>query len=228
MEPKIQTLALPLPLGMGSVNAYLLTTPNGHFLIDTGSSSARQHLLEELTANGVANPGSLKLILLTHGDFDHIGNAAYLRAAYGARIAMHPADSGMTEQGDMFSSRKNPSFLIRVLLPLFARLGKADRFTADLPLTDGQDLAGFGWPARVFALPGHSGGSVVFLTTEGELFCGDLIENLKTPKLGSIMDDVPAAVESIRKLAGMSITTVYPGHGRPFAMDAFLQTWQQV
>jgi len=74
--------------------------------------------------------------------------------------------------------------------------------------------------ARIF-----SGNGMV---CRGELFCGDLIENLKTPKLGSIMDDVPAAVESIRKLAGMSITTVYPGHGRPFVMQTFLQTWQQV
>lgn len=227
MEPKIQTLALPLPLGMGSVNAYLLTTPRGHFLIDTGSSSARQRLLEELAAHG-CTPGSLKLILLTHGDFDHVGNAAYLRAAYKARIAMHPVDSGMAERGDMFSSRKKPGFFLRMLLPLFARLGKADRFTADLPLADGQELTGFGWSARVFALPGHSGGSVVFLTPEGELFCGDLIENIKKPRLGSIMDDVPTAMHSIQKLAGMSITTVYPGHGHPFAMETFLQTWQQV
>jgi glyoxylase-like metal-dependent hydrolase (beta-lactamase superfamily II) len=50
----------------------------------------------------------------------------------------------------------------------------------------------------------------------GEFFCGDLIENIKTPRLGSIMDDVPVARESIRKLAGMDLTTVYPGHGQPF------------
>lgn len=33
-------------------------------------------------------PGTLKLVLLTHGDFDHIGNAAYFRFAFGARIAI--------------------------------------------------------------------------------------------------------------------------------------------
>jgi glyoxylase-like metal-dependent hydrolase (beta-lactamase superfamily II) len=211
----IRTLNLPMPLGMGSVNAYLLTTPSGHVLIDTGSASARQKLLDELAASG-CTPGSLRLILLTHGDFDHIGNAAYLRSVYSARIALHPADGGMAEQGDMFSSRKQPGVLLRLLLPLFARLGQADRFSADLLLSDGQDLTEWGLPGKVVALSGHSGGSVGIRMEGGEFFCGDLIENIKTPRLGSIMDDVPVARESIRKLAGMDLTTVYPGHGQPF------------
>jgi hydroxyacylglutathione hydrolase len=46
------------------------------------------------------------LIVITHGDFDHIGNAAYLRQKFGAKIAMHADDVGMAERGDMFWNRK--------------------------------------------------------------------------------------------------------------------------
>jgi hypothetical protein len=40
-----------------------------------------------------------------NGDLDYAGNAAYLREEFGARIAMHHADSGMVERGDMFWNR---------------------------------------------------------------------------------------------------------------------------
>jgi hypothetical protein len=43
--------------------------------------------------------------VLTHGDFDHTGNAAYLRQTFSAPLAMHPDDFSMLERGDMFASR---------------------------------------------------------------------------------------------------------------------------
>ena len=86
--PEIQTITLPLPLNFGTVNCYLLRTAKGHILIDTGPAGGRKVLVRALDAGGF-RPGGLTLIVLTHGDFDHTGNAAYLRDRYGARIAMH-------------------------------------------------------------------------------------------------------------------------------------------
>ena len=80
------------PLGMGRVKCYLIQTAAGHVLIDTGGSNARKEMHAQLERAGCM-PGALKLVLLTHGDFDHIGNAAYLRATFGANIAMHRDDS---------------------------------------------------------------------------------------------------------------------------------------
>ena len=76
MPHDISILTLPLPLRMGRVNCYLIRTAAGHVLIDTGGSNARKELHRELESAG-CTPGSLKLVILTHGDFDHIGNAAY-------------------------------------------------------------------------------------------------------------------------------------------------------
>jgi hydroxyacylglutathione hydrolase len=57
------------------------------------------------------------------------------------------------------------------------------------------------------------------LTASGELFCGDLFENTKGPVLNSPIDDPAVAQASLAKLDARAITTVYPGHGPPFAME---------
>ncbi len=218
MPQDINILSLPMPLRMGIVNCYLIKTAAGHVLIDTGCSNARKELLAQLEGSG-CTPTSLKLVILTHGDFDHIGNAAYLRSAFGARLAMHRDDSGMAERGDMFVNRKKPNLIIGTLLPLFTGFGASERFTPDVLLDEGCDLSQYGLAAKVVCLPGHSKGSVGILTATGELFCGDLFENTKGPALNSLMDDSTAAKASVAKLEAPKIRTVYPGHGQPFARE---------
>jgi glyoxylase-like metal-dependent hydrolase (beta-lactamase superfamily II) len=222
MDHEINAIPLSMPMGMGTVNTYLIKSAVSYLLIDTGGSSARKELLDSLERSGCSGK-DLKLILITHGDFDHIGNAAYLRSAFGSRIAMHRDDSGMAEQGDMFVNRKKPNIIIKLLLPLFSRFGKKERFLPDFHVKDGDSLSEYGFDAKVYSLPGHSKGSIGILTTQGELFCGDLFENTKSPKLNSLMDDPAAARESIEILKRLSIKTIYPGHGQPFSMESLLE-----
>ena len=51
-------------------------------MIDTGQTNKRKVIEKELK-KADCNPGNLNLIVLTHGDFDHCGNAAYLRKKSG-------------------------------------------------------------------------------------------------------------------------------------------------
>ena len=217
MQQEIKAISLTLPFRMGNVNCYLIKPDTGFILIDTGGSNSRKELLGELERAG-CKPGLLKLILLTHGDFDHTGNAAYLRNTLGGKIAMHHDDSGMVEQGDMFAFRKKPNILIRKIIPLFSGFGKAERFTPDLYVEDSDDLSVYGLEAKVISIPGHSKGSIGILTATKDLFCGDLWVNIDEPVLNPITDDVRTAKASIQKLESMTIGTVYPGHGTPFPM----------
>lgn len=218
MLQPITVLTLPLPLRLGTVNCYLIQTGSGHVLIDTGGSNARKILVGGLQSAGCTS-ASLALTILTHGDFDHIGNAAFLRSAYGARVAMHPDDSGMAEHGDMFANRKPPNPILKTLIPLFTGFGDDERFSPDILLWDECALDTVGLDATVLTLPGHSKGSVGILTPQGELFCGDLFTNTNGPKLNSLMDDPAAARASVARLQRLGVTMVYPGHGRPFAME---------
>jgi glyoxylase-like metal-dependent hydrolase (beta-lactamase superfamily II) len=217
MKKETKIISLPLPFRMGSVNCYLIETDTCYVLIDTGGSNSRKELVQKLESAG-CKPGNLDLIVLTHGDFDHTGNAACLREVFGGKIAMHADDAGMVESGDMFVNRNKPNLLIRVLLPGFSGFGKPERFRPDLLVEDGYEFFEYGIDAKVVSIPGHSKGSIGILIADADLFCGDLLVNTDKPVLNSLMDDPAAAATSLQKLESLCIETIYPGHGRPFPM----------
>jgi glyoxylase-like metal-dependent hydrolase (beta-lactamase superfamily II) len=221
MPSEIETIRLTMPYRLGSVNCYLIAVSGGFILIDTGSSNQRAVLERELESAG-CQPGDLRLIILTHGDFDHTGNCAYLRERFGAQIAMHDQDSAMLERGNMFAGRqKGNNIFTRTLLPILAGFGKAERAKPNIHLEDGTALVDYGFDAEVLHLPGHSKGSIGILTASGNLICGDLFDNTEEPALSTLMDDSAAAQASLEKLEDLEIHTVYPGHGDPFSMGDF-------
>jgi len=203
------------------VNAYLVRAGDGFVLIDTGFRSNRKTLDAALAGAG-CRPGDLKLILITHGDADHSGNAAYLRAKYGAKIAMHKAEAPTVEQGDMFLSRGAQSLLRRILLkPLMSLFGlrKSDRFAPDLFLKDDDSLNSYGIDATVLHVPGHTQGSIAVLTADGAFFSGDFLENRTRPSIATFVDDAEVLKAEFARLKARNIHTVYPGHGKPFTLD---------
>ncbi len=217
--------AIPLH-NLIDVNCYLVKTGEDFILIDTGFSTERTRLEKELKTAG-CRPGNFRLIVLTHGDFDHTGNATYLRKKFGTKLAMHIGDSGMVEHGDMFWNRKRGNILIKMIVPILFGFGKSKRFKPDLYIEDGYDLSGYGFNAKVLHIPGHSKGSIGILTASGDLFCGDLLMNEDKPCLNSNMDDPTAANASIEKLKSLKIDTAYPGHGKPFPMELFIKNHQK-
>ena len=218
VQQAIKTICLAMPFHLGDVNCYLLETGGRFFLIDTGSSNQRRELEAELQGAG-CHPEDLKLILITHGDFDHTGNAAYLRSRFASHIAMHPGDLGMAKNADMFFNRSRGNALLKTLVPRFSGFRKSNCFTPDITIQDGSDLSEYGLEATVLDIPGHSKGSIGILTSSGDLFCGDLLVNRGRPVLNSLIDDSPTAQASLEKLLKMNIKTVYPGHGNPFSLE---------
>ncbi|MBN1369751.1 MAG: MBL fold metallo-hydrolase [Dehalococcoidaceae bacterium] len=203
-----------------NVNCYLIKSNGRFFLIDTGMPGKRHHIERELVDSGCL-PGNLELIILTHGDKDHCGNAVYFREKFGARIAMHRNDSGMTREGDMFFNRKPPGRIVEKLFKPVMGLGKKDRFEPDILLEDGDELTRFGWDATILHLPGHSSGSIAILARDGALFCGDILADIKHPDVWSIVDNAEQMSSSVAKIKRLNAKIVYPGHGRPFPWKAF-------
>lgn len=210
------------------VNCYLIDVEGGYVLIDTSFPNKRDKLDAALAAAG-CGPGSLRLIVLTHGDVDHAGNCAHLRSTHHAPIAIHRQDAEIVRSGDMDAGRKDKpdrhTLAFRFLTWAFGLLYKITKtgadfetFEPDVLLEDGQNLSAYGLDARVVLLPGHSSGSIGILTGDGDLFCGDLLVNVMRPSLHYYIDDLAQAHESIRKLRGLGVETVYPGHGKPFPL----------
>ena len=215
MKRQIRAVSLRLPFRLGSVNYYIVETGGGFFLIDTGASNRRNEV-ERALGDAGCKAGDLKLIILTHGDFDHTGNAAYLRGKFGARIAMHRDDAGMLERGDIFWNRKSGNLLIRAVASSLFRFSRSERCSPDLHLDEGDSLSAYGLDATALHVPGHSKGSIAILTADGSLFSGDLLLYKDRPVLNSIIDDRAAAQASFERLRSLKPNTVYPGHGESF------------
>ena len=190
-------------------------------LIDTGMKSHRKKIEEQLARAG-CRPGNLKIIVLTHGDMDHTGNAPYLREKFQTRIAMHRDDAGAVEHGQL---ARNQKIIGRLLMRLMIKtMFKIPRFKPDLLVDDGYNLADFGFDTEILHIPGHTRGSIGILAADGDLFCGDILANRKQPAIGPIVDDPETLRKSVDRLKDLHIRTVYPGHGKPFPMSALVHS----
>lgn len=212
-----------------SVNCYLLKQDNKYALIDSGLSRNRVEVEKAIRESG-CKEGDLKLILATHGDSDHVGNCLYIRNVYGSKIAMHHDDLGMVERGDFTWNRDMNLFMKivgKIMVSLLGlKLKKEDRFTPDIFLEAGQSLNEYGFNITVYSLPGHSKGSVGFLTAEGDFFCGDLLINKEMPARSDMISDEEVFKKSVEKLKKLHINIVYPGHGRPFLINEFFDNYK--
>lgn len=201
------------------VNCYLLKNDAGYYLIDAGMKKGWAQLENQMEEAG-CRPGDLKLIIITHGHLDHVGNAAHLRDRYGAKIAMHHGDTEIIETGDMFVDSGGGT-VIKLVGFLMKALGLSDykKFTPDLILEDGQDLSTHGLDAKVLHTPGHSNGSISVLTADGNLFCGDLYNNNGKPEKATLVRNQQQLDASFERVEELDIETIYPGHGKPFRME---------
>lgn len=225
-------------IDLGGVNSYLVKAEQGYVLIDTGGPMVMDKqfvnrcaaLQERLDAAGCTN-GKLNLIVLTHGDIDHVCNAAYLKAHYDAPVALHGDDRKIVEMPtleDWMESFRYRSLAYRLVFRLLKNtirnviqksLDDFTPFTPDVLLSDGFDLSPYGLEATVIHTPGHTKGSIAVLTKQGDLLAGDTFSNIKKPEAVANASDFTQLSVSMMRLKGFSINTVYPGHGDPFAFD---------
>ncbi len=220
-------------IDLGFVNSYLVRAGEGFILVDGGMRGQREQL-EKALAGACCQPGTLKLVIFTHGDIDHTANGAYLRGKYQVRLAMHRGDTAMVENGELQPKRKVTSRLLRLMHAVMGLMGSThkmvasfERFKPDLYLEEGQSLAEYGFDARVLHLPGHSAGSIGLLTPQGDLISGDTLENRDGPHPTRIVADEVELNATLAQLAKLPLTTIYPGHGKPFAWEQYKEKLSQ-
>lgn len=209
---------------------FILFDSAGHTIMDPVFTNRREALIKELEKAG-CKPGNLKLIVLTHGDIDHVANAVYIREKYYTKIAMHPEDLPLVETvtvAKMMQSFHFQSMMLKIIFQIMKpKIKKVsakilmdfEPFHPDILLQEGDSLAPYGFNAKVLHIPGHTDGSIGILTETGDLIAGDTFANLKRPGISPNAADFAVLSQSVARLKAMSVDNVYPGHGLPFKMS---------
>jgi hydroxyacylglutathione hydrolase len=213
----------PIRLGM---DACYVIQDRGTIMVDggfPGSARAFTRALEKLTIK----PLEITLVILTHGHFDHIGSASFIREQTGAKLVLHQADKEQLGN-DKMTWPPGVTPWGKLSRGLFRPMMSFLRF--DLPQVDillgdeGLSLEAYGISGRIIHTPGHSPGSVTVLLDTGDAFVGCMAQNslpfcLK-PKLPIYAQDIMKIKESWRVLIAEGARTIYPGHGKPFSIEA--------
>jgi hydroxyacylglutathione hydrolase len=161
--------------------------------IDTATPSLAW-IADELATRG----WTLKLIVSTHGHWDHIGDNAAVATHTGADIAVHPLDrERLTDPKPLWS----PFEIVPSVPAVELAEGGAIRFGAI--------------ELRVLHTPGHTDGSVCLLhPDDGLLFSGDTLFAGGWGRVDLPGGDPAAMVDSLARLLTLDDNVrVYPGHG---------------
>ena len=196
----------------GMNNAYILSQGENAILVDTATAGYRRRILRACEGKNI------RLIVLTHGHYDHTQNAAFLARELGAGIAMHPADMPLLR--DMLAEPlESPVWTGKILIGFMrlskGRLTRNEPFEVAVELDDGFSFAEYGVEARVIELPGHTRGSVGVVTADG-LIAGDALTNLFPPAgKAALYSDEAAMEDSAAKAGALGDRMVWFGHGKP-------------
>ena len=85
-------------VGTYDLAVYLITTSAGNILINTGVNDSTAAIRANIEALGFKF-SDIKLLLATHGHWDHVGAMAEIKRLTGARMLMHEGDADLLESG---------------------------------------------------------------------------------------------------------------------------------
>ncbi|AWR85269.1 MBL fold metallo-hydrolase [Meiothermus taiwanensis] len=191
-----------------TANLYLLDTPEGLLLVDSGMPQENQRLLRHL---GGRRPVAM---LLTHHHLDHVGGARMLWERYGLPIYAHPLDIPFISG----EARRPPFPPIPWLGDWIANSPRPVPKEALRPVEEGAEV--LSW--QVVHLPGHTPGQIGLLR-EGVLLAADALRvGARGPWVPPAMvnHDTLEARHTVRRIARLEAQKIYVGHGPPTTTQA--------
>lgn len=195
----------------GNGNCYIVSENENAVLIDTCKSDSVDKILH------ICKPYNIRLILLTHGHFDHAQNAAALSKELKAPVAMHRADLALLSDNNS-QPLGCKGLLGKIVLNASLNSFESEKippFTPTVLLDEGDTLAEYGINAKILHLPGHTDGSIAVDAAEEHLFVGDALMNMFYPTVSMIFHDKAEMLKSAERISSLGKRTIYFGHGKP-------------
>jgi metallo-beta-lactamase class B len=163
-------------VGAANIASYLVTTPEGHILIDTGMNEMHEVVRKNVEALGFELT-DIRILLSTQAHFDHVEGHAAMQKLTGARVMAMEGDAEALSSGTDTSA-------------LGAR--GWEPVTVDRVLKHGDTVALGGTTLRAVHGPGHTQGTTTWFTTVqdggrsyGVAFLGSTTPNGGVPLIGN-------------------------------------------
>jgi metallo-beta-lactamase class B len=185
-------------VGASDVTSYLITTPQGHILIDGGF----EETVPQIKAN-VAKLGfkleDIKILLINHAHYDHCGGLAELKKLTNAKLYASPPDASVLADGGLSDFRFGGD------KPLFTPV-KVDEI-----LKAGQEIKLGGTSLKTYFTFGHTKGATSWTTEaaeNGKKYKIVFVSSVTTldyffvdnPKYPSIADDFAKTYRTLKSI----------------------------
>jgi metallo-beta-lactamase class B len=161
----------------GEYGSYLITTPEGHILHDTGTSAMHDVIVSNVKKLGF-DVKDIKIMISSHAHFDHVQGHAAMKQLTGAQVVALGGDATALETG-----KDNSAGGYTGMLPV-----RVDRV-----IKDGDTITLGGVTLRALWTPGHTQGATVWMTTvqEGGKTYSVGFRGGETPNAGDPLFDNP-------------------------------------
>ena len=169
-------------VGTYDLAVYLIVTPAGNILINTGVNDSAGQIIASIEKLGFKF-SDIKLLLATHGHWDHVGAMGEIKRLTGAKLMMHEADASLLEEGGN-SDYRYPQGRGTISEPV-----KVDR-----RLKEGDKVEFGGMVFDILHHPGHTKGatSFAFTTQDAGRTYRVLIVNMGSINPGVKVSGMPA------------------------------------
>ena len=203
-------------VGPSGISSFLITTPEGHILLDTGFETTVPRIRESVTKLGLRLE-DIKIILNSHAHLDHSGGHSLMKKLTGAKIMMSEADAALLASGGTND-----------FTPYSRELIGYPPATADRLLRDGDKVTLGGVELTCQLTPGHTKGCTTWtmdVTEDGKthhvLFFGStsilpgvpLVNNEAYPNIAKDF------AETYRKLRSLPCDVFLAPHSSFFGLN---------
>jgi metallo-beta-lactamase class B len=178
-------------VGTRGLSSFLVTTPEGHFLIDGGLPENAAVIAENIRKLGF-KLGDLEYLLNSHAHFDHSGGLAELKRRSGAMMVASEGDRSALEGGFYLGSEADKNL-------------SAPPVEVDRTIADGEALVLGGVALTARLTPGHTRGCTSWTMTAGGreilFFCSATVAAnrlVDPPQYDGIVEDYRATFERTR------------------------------
>ena len=180
----------------GQYGSYLITTPEGHILHDTGSTEMHPLIVSNVEKLGF-NVRDIRIMISSHAHWDHVEGHAAMKRVTGAQVVALGGDAVALESGQDNSAIGARNF---------------DPVPVDRVIEDGDTITLGGVTLRALWTGGHTQGATMWMTTVQDggntysvAFRGGEIPNagaqlFNNPRHSTVVADTQRTLQRLKEL----------------------------